>query len=46
MENCWLIYVYILPEKKNLLKYQAREQALSEITFMSTDARNYKHAQS
>lgn len=33
-------------KKKNLLKYQAREQALSEITFMSTDARNYKHAQS
>lgn len=33
-------------KKKNLNKYQAREQALSEITFMSTDARNYEHAQS
>lgn len=49
-QNAWKIvgsFMSIFYEKKkNLNKYQAREQALSEITFMSTDARNYEHAQS
>ena len=35
MENCWLIYVHILREKKNLLKYQAREQAQDSKVFLS-----------